>query len=331
MTILIKIFSGLFGYDYKRVMQQPTVSRQKVVTLGTLILIPVALWTFSGFYLSYYLMGAGIAASILVAFVMGGIILIVDRSFVATPKSERGGWLRTIRIGFALVSTVLGSLAIDMVLFSGDLEEYRQAKGEKQVKLYSQEYREKQGGELLRLLDEKRTAQSRHEALLQAYIRELDGSGGTGRYGEGKVAMAKEQEKDRAASEVKRLEEGFVKARADLEEKALAHAEERAAKRGDALLSKLRDLHEFVLSDRLTLGFYLIFFVFVLMLETFFVMYKSVAADTIYEQFLQAEEEFGHQQLEAYRVQKARITRERDLLGEDYEKVKRLVSGEPRR
>lgn len=46
---------------------------------------------------------------------------------MATPKSGRTIGLKILRFGFAFVSTVLGSVALDLALFQGDLAEYRQA------------------------------------------------------------------------------------------------------------------------------------------------------------------------------------------------------------
>ena len=54
--MLLKIFSTLFGYNYEVVKGQSTVSKQKIITLGTLMLIPVSLWTISGFYIGYNLL-----------------------------------------------------------------------------------------------------------------------------------------------------------------------------------------------------------------------------------------------------------------------------------
>lgn len=327
MTTLLKLFSGLFGYDYRTVMLQPTISKQKIVTLGTLMIIPVVLWTFSGFYLSHFMMGVGLPGSLVVGAVMGGIILIVDRSFVATPKTGKRGLL-IIRLVFAIVSTVLGSLAIDMIMFSGDLDEYRQAKGAHEKTVYKEQYVKGYDSEVQRLLVDLETAKAKHTELIQVHFEELDGKGGTRQYGAGKVASAKEKEKDLAKQEADRLEGVYRTALTDLEAQAEEYAGKMSEKHRGALLSQVRDLHEFILSDGFTLGFYLFFFVFVLMLEAFFMMYKASVSQSIFEYMLEAEEDYAYQKLEAYRTQKARLERDRGLLGEDHDRIIKLVSGE---
>lgn len=331
MTILLRIFSGLFGYDYATVMKQPTVSRQKIVTLGTLMLIPVGLWVFSGYYMARHLMGISMVGVILVALVLGGIILTVDRSFVATPKISRGGLLKITRLGFAIVSTVLGSLTLDLALFSGDLEEFRKGLAEDGKVEAILDYQEKHGGELARISGEKEKTQLKYDQLQASYLAEMDGSGGTGKFGVGKVAAAKEREKSGTATAVAKLEQAYEVERQSLDKLAKGHAEEKVSKRQDALLSQVKDLHHFILSDGFTIGFYVFFFVFVLMLELFFFLYKSAVADTIFEKWLEEEEEHGKQRLEAYRRQKAKLTKEDEVLGDDHGKVRRLISGESSR
>lgn len=331
MTQLLKICSRLFDYDYRTVALQPTASRQKIVTLGTLLIIPVLLWMFSGYYLTRYMIGAGIVVSILASLILGMVIFIVDRSFVATPKSQKGYFLKIVRLGFAVISTVLGSLAIDMMLFSGDLAEFRQFEEKRLKQEEIKEYKQQHGLELARLDEALSKAQIRYEKLSEAYLKEMDGSGGTGQYGKGKVAQAKEAEKTTALKSLESIKSERQAALDSLEFRAILHAEGKIQKRGDALMSQVKDLHAFIMADAFTIGFYIFFFGFVLLLESYFVLYKSTAAETLYEQYLVAEEEYGRQKLEYYKQQKDRILREKGVLGRDYDKVIQLTGSDHRK
>jgi len=131
--MLLRFFSALFGYDYAIVKNQTTVSKQKIVTLGTLMLIPVSLWTISGFYIGDNLLDAGFIKSLFGGLFVGGLILIIDKSFLATPKDSVSKSLKGFRIVFAVIATILGSIALDLMFFGGDLEEYR-AKQSTQIK-----------------------------------------------------------------------------------------------------------------------------------------------------------------------------------------------------
>ncbi|MFN3999682.1 DUF4407 domain-containing protein [Algoriphagus sp.] len=331
MTTLMKIFCTLFGYDYETVLRQPTASRQKIVTLGLLILIPVILWAFSGFYLAHFLLGLGYIASAIVALTLGGIILAVDRSFVATPKTGRTLGLIVLRFGFAVVSTVLGSVALDLALFQGDLAEYRQALLSESRSHEEEAYKADHSAELTRLEQLLPVLQARETSLGDAHILEMTGKGGSGKTGKGKISDAIEHQKVETAKEAARVEEALGAERTRLDEAAKAHAEQKLTKRQDALLSQLKDLHGFVFSDGYAIAIYFFFFAFVAMLEVFFILYKSFTSDTIFEDWLEAEESYGKQKLEAYRRRKAQVAREYGALGEDYAQVRQLLGETPTR
>lgn len=331
MTTLMKIFCALFGYDYDTVLRQPTASRQKIVTLGLLILIPVILWAFSGFYLAHVLLGLSYFASAVVALVLGGVILAVDRSFVATPKSSRGAGLKWLRFGFAFVSTVLGSVALDLALFQGDLTEYRQALLTETRSQEEHAYKATHGAELERLEKLLPELQTREVTLGQAHILEMTGKGGSGKYGKGKISDAIEEQKRETAREAGRVEEALKMERERLDGAAKSYAEQKLTKRQDALLSQLKDLHDFVFSDGFAMAIYGFFFVFVAMLEMFFILYKVSTSDTIFEEWLEAEETYGKQKLESYKRRKTQLAREYGILGEDYPKVRQLLGDSPTR
>jgi hypothetical protein len=331
MTTLMKLFCGLFGYDYATVLRQPTASRQKIVTLGLLILIPVTLWAFSGFYLAHALLGLSYIASAIVALILGGIILAVDRSFIATPKSSRGSGLKWLRFGFALVSTVLGSVALDLALFQGDLTEYRQTLLSETRGKEEEDYKLKHKSELERLEQLLPTLQARETQLGDAHILEMTGKGGSGKTGKGKISDAIEIQKIETGKEASRVEDLLKFERSRLDEAAKTHAEDKLTKRKDAILSQLKDLHGFVFSDKYALVIYVFFFAFVAMLEVFFILYKTSTSDTIFEDWLEAEESYGKQKLESYRRRKAQLAREYGILGEDYTQVRQLLGDTPTR
>jgi hypothetical protein len=244
---------------------------------------------------------------------------------------DKGGFLMGIRLAFALVSTVLGSLAIDMAVFSGDLAEYRKTKQTDERAAAKAAFMQSHGQELLRADLELEGASQKFEHLQVAFLQEIDGSGGTGKYGQGKVAKAKEAMMLDSQSELEMAKAIRAQELADLESEADLHAAEKVDKRKDALLSQLRDLHDFILADGFTIGFYLFFFAFIFMLECFFVLYKSFVSESIFEQWMEAEEAYGKDRLRTYRSQKSKATQGRDLLGSDYGRVLKIVDGGPRR
>ncbi|TFV94484.1 DUF4407 domain-containing protein [Algoriphagus kandeliae] len=325
MTTILRLFSKMFGYDYHVVKAQPTASRQKIVTMGFLILIPVVLWTFSGFYLAHILMGIDLIGSLIVALFLGGLILAIDRSFVATPKGSRTTLLIVIRGGFALISTILGSLAIDLALFQGDLVEYRSQTQATERQEAILEYKEKHGVELRRL-ERKMTAMDSVEASLgYLHVLEMTGKGGSGVAGKGKISDKIELKQQQKARELAELKSELAKKSQSLDSAASAYAEEKVKKRQDALISQLKDLHAFVFQDSTSKWIYWIFFGFVFLLEVFFILYKSSTGDTSFDEYIQAEEDHQKQELESYKRRKARVIQDREIIGDDYQKVIKLL------
>ncbi|WP_100629761.1 DUF4407 domain-containing protein [Algoriphagus formosus] len=325
MTTILKLFSSLFGYDYEMVKAQPTASRQKIVTMGFLILIPVVLWTFSGFYLAHVLIGIGLFGSILAAAFLGGTILAVDRSFVATPKRSKTTLLKWTRFGFAIISTLLGSLAIDLALFQGDLAEYRQEKMMEEKTRAISEYKEREKGEILAMVSRKSELEKAEEELGKLHVAEMTGQGGSGKAGPGKISDAIEKKQAQKQDEIEELDRKIATKKDQLDIDATTYADQKIVKRQDALLSQLKDLHDFVLKDGMSIAIYGVFFFFILLLEVFFILYKSATGDTTFDQLLQSEEDYHLQKLQSYERRKARILRDQEVVGDDYDKVVRLL------
>ncbi len=233
--------------------------------------------------------------------------------------------LKVLRFGFAVISTFLGSLALDLALFQGDIKEY-QADLLTDLRSYAEtEYKGRHQDELSRLEQLLPKLQEKEARLGIDHILEMTGKKGTGRYGKGDVSDAIERQKLAVATEAKRVEEALQVERSKLDQEAEDFAEEKYSKRQDALISQLKDLHGFVFGDGYALVIYLFFFGFVALLEVFFIMYKSYTAETIFEDYLQAEELYVRQKLDAYKRRKAQLAKEYGALGEDYSRVTHLL------
>jgi hypothetical protein len=324
----VKFFSKLFGYSYEAVKTQTTVSRQKIVTLGTLLLIPVFLWTFSGFYLTLHLLGSELWGALLAGLVLGTMIFFVDRSFITTPKTSGDKFLKGFRFFFALVATALGSLTIDLVVFSGDLEEYRTSKAEKLKTEERDHYFETHRAELDQISQERESASLLAQKLDMDHLAELDGRGGTGKTGLGAVAKAKAKKAEEAQREFERLDQAKAFELKRLKAEATTEADKKVVKRSDALMSKIIDLHEFVTSSWLSGAIYFVFFSFVFALEAFFIVYKSYVADSLFEKLLYAEEQLGADRLDTIKLHREEILRQDGLLGPKAERMRRLADAD---
>lgn len=295
------------------------------------MLIPIMLWMFSGFYISRHLMDTGLLSSLAVALVLGLIIGIVDRSFIATPKMKGGYLLLVYRLGFAVITTILGALAIDLMVFAGDLEEYRSTQQETALETEKESYIERHLDSREVLVMDLEKAKSTEERDKQSYLDEMEGVGGTGTYGEGKVALAKKKMATKAEIETERTRERLEAFDKKLEKDAESHAKKVTEKSDAAILSKIEDLHAYLKDRPIGELIYWVFFLFIFFLEGAFVVYKFAASKSLFEDMLLAEEEIGLYRLMQLRERRRKYSDEDALLGHSASTLRKMADTAPSR
>jgi hypothetical protein len=324
--MLLRLFSSLFGYNYEVVKAQTIVSKQKIVTLGTLMLIPVSLWTISGFYIGYDLLEAGLIKSIIGGLFVGALILIIDKSFLATPKESISNWLKGFRIVFAVIATILGSIALDLMFFGGDLEEYREKLSAKIQKEETAKYLVENNHLIVELGNSIENQKGIAETSKNDWKNEADGSGGTGNKGIGEVSHLKESIYKSDSTTLAQLQVSLGYAKDSLAKEAVLYGQKMAAKRGDALMSKVTDLHDFIMGSRLSMFFYGLFFIAVFSLEIFFLITKSSTADSLFEKMLLAEEIIGECRLRTLLKHREKILQQDELMGPRADSIRHLAT-----
>jgi hypothetical protein len=324
--MLLKFFSALFGYNYQVVKAQTTVSKQKIVNLGTLMLIPVSLWTISGFYIGHNLLEASFLKSLIGGLFVGLLILIVDKSFLGTPKESVSKWLKGFRIVFAVIATILGSIALDLMFFGGDLEEYREKQSAEIQKDKTAKYLEENNHLISTLNNSVENQKTIMETSKTDWKNESDGSGGSGNKGVGEISLLKERIYKSDSMTLAKMEASLSSVQDSLAKEATLYGQKMASKRGNALMSKVTDLHDFIMGSVISIFFYGLFFVAVFSLEIFFLITKSSTADSLFEKMLYAEEKVGERRLQTLIAQREEILRQDGLLGPRAERIRLLAN-----
>lgn len=307
-------YAFLLALDPKKVKQQPTASRLKIITLGQLMLIPVALWFISGFMISTNLIQISSAKSILIGMICAGLIYVIDRSFI-TAFDHRHKWVMNgIRLGFAILSAVLGSLALDLVIFEGDIQTYQNNVVETKRVHYQQEHLDKFQTELAAMKDDVAQAREQFDTAVNNYTDEIDGKG-TGRKGVGEAAKAKKAVADNAENNWKLAQEKLNTFRDTINAEAEKYARSQTRIEAGALLKKLQLFHEFVMSSKLNKVMYAVFFLLMLLIESMLIIYKIGARETFFEKFLRAEEAARQSELDSIRIRKQQLEAANRALG----------------
>jgi hypothetical protein len=323
--MLLKFFSALFGYNYQAVKAQTTVSKQKIVTLGTLLLIPVSLWFISGFYLASNLYEVPTWKAILIGTLMATAILIIDRAFIVLSKDNGGNEIRNFRLFIAIISTILGSLALDLIVFSGDLDEFRAEKLTELRAAKKKAFIEENNSELTRYFNEREQARQTHEKADSDLIAEIDGSRGTKKYGEGPAAQQKRRKVNSADKAYSDLNSAYLTEYQRLESVADSVALASIIKEKGAVLSKVKDLHYYAFSDWISAFYYMVICAFFFCLEFFPFQYKSKVSESLFEKMLYAEEMIGNQKLQSMIKHREEILRQDGLMGPRAEKIRHLA------
>jgi len=322
---MLKLFSILFNYNYEVVKMQTTVSKQKIITLGTLVLIPVSLWFFSGYYLSSELYAVPTWKALLIGVALATMIFIIDRAFIVMKKDSGGKELAKFRIFIAILSTVLGSLAMDLMIFSGDLIEYRAGKHQMLKGIAIKEHKTSFGGELQRLTEERALAKYAADSISKIYNDEIDGTSGTGRSGIGPAANVKRELMIEAKTDYKNANTLFSAEQFRLDAEADSVAKASIINDGSSVLSRVRDLHEFAFSHWINTFYYFAITAFFFCLEFFPFKYKSKVSESVFEKMLYFEELTGEQRLQTLMAHREELLRQDGLMGPRAEKIRQLA------
>lgn len=307
-------FSRLLCLDPEMVKRQPTASRLKIITLGQLMLIPMMLWFISGFLISKNLSGTSLIIAMIVGSFCAALIYIIDCSFITSIGNKSKWAMNLIRLGFAILSAILGSMSLDVVLFDADIQSFQSKKAELTAESYQDSIKIKYSDELEALQLKESESYTKYGMLLEDYINEIDGKG-TGYVGVGKAAKAKKKVADSAEKDWKSAQLNLTHRKNEIDSIAKAYGETQAATSEGAFLQKLHDFHQFVLSSRLNIIIYSIFFSLMLLIESMLIIYKIGARETVLENLILAEEDARNAEMESIKMRKAELEAARRLLG----------------
>ena len=93
-----------------------TIKRMKAYAIA--LHIPVTLWAITGYVLASQIFELDREISILVAFLCAGLIYMVERLVLATPK---GGFVNLGRLMIGTVMAIIGACAVDLLLFDKEI------------------------------------------------------------------------------------------------------------------------------------------------------------------------------------------------------------------
>ncbi len=265
-----------------------TVRRTKAFAIA--IHIPVLLWAVTGYVIASQIFHQAVFASAGVAFMCAGLIYLVERLVLATPKV----WFVNVsRVFIGLVISVLGASTVDLVIFEREISEQLLINGESTLLAEHDTLLTAQS----KTLDQKKADWFKAQ---EAANCEANGTCGSKLRSVGPVYRE-------LARQAELLRQEYMAAQAQLtaatQNKAQALEQWRAAPpSGDkaGLLARVQALHEYTSHNTAALVAWVLFFTLVLFFELMVVLSKLVFGDTVDDELERIRERISQQKARDY-------------------------------
>lgn len=289
---------SIFNYLCHVVGEQParaarfhpsTMKRMKAFAIA--IHIPVLLWAVTGYVIASQIFKMGAAQSTAVSALCAGLIYLVERLVLATPKV----WFVNMgRVVIGVVISILGASTVDLVIF--DREILQQLRNEGAARIQSEA--DKAAG-----IRGQAVAQKKADWLKMQEAANCEANGTCGSKLRNVGPVYRELSRQ---AEVLRAD--YLSDQAELEkisgQKTQALAQWRTvapqAVEQAGLLSRMEALHQYTLHNTAAMVAWLLFFILVLFFELMVVLAKLVFGETVDDELDQLRERISQQKARAY-------------------------------
>jgi hypothetical protein len=122
-NIWIKFGCFLTGYNYELIKECGEASKKSVKKFTAALIIISLIWAANGYNFSSRYLDTNIAGSIIGSLVSVVMIIMIERQIVLSVRPKI--WLKIFRFVLAILMAIIGSVIIDQILFSKDLDVLR--------------------------------------------------------------------------------------------------------------------------------------------------------------------------------------------------------------
>jgi hypothetical protein len=265
-----------------------TIKRMKAFAIA--IHTPVLLWAVTGYVIASQIFRLGDWPAVTVALLCAGLIYLVERLVLATPKV----WFVNLgRVLIGVVISVLGASTVDLVIFDREITQQLREAGETRIQV-----------EADKAADAQRLAVAQKKAdwlkIQEAANCEANGICGSRVRSVGPVyrqlsRQAETLRSDYLAAQVQMEQLGVQKAQTLAQWRAAPEAVEQAG-----LLARVEALHQYTMHNTAAFVAWLLFFMLVLFFELMVVLAKLVFGETVDDELDQIREKISQQKAQAY-------------------------------
>ena len=278
------------GESPERMARLHESTRRRLNTFAIALHIPVGLWAVTGFVIAHRVFHLGPWASAGVAALCAGLIYLLERLVLATPKV----WYVNLgRLVIGFVIAVLGASTVDLVIFEREVASQLRQAGHVRI-----------AGEFDRAMAQQQEIVAQKKAdWLSAHAAancEADGTCGSRLRSLGPVYQ-------RLAQQAQLLRQDYEGAQTRLDtvanerRQALAAWQESPRAVEEAgLLSRVEALHHYTMNNTVAMVAWLLFFALVLFMELMVVFVKLVFGETVDDQLDRIREQLSRHKAESY-------------------------------
>ncbi len=264
-----------------------TIKRLKAYAIA--IHIPVLIWAATSYLIATRIFGLETNIAAITAVGCAGLIYLVERLVLATPKSW---WVSSGRFVIGVVIAVLGASTVDLIIF--DREVKQQLFTEEKARIESQ-----YAIEINRQAAEVNVRKADWEKAEAAAACEANGTCGTGKPSIGPVyrelvKRAAVLRGDYVAAQEKL--DGFLVEKSD----KFSSLTPETAGEDAGLLERIEALHQFVQGNNYALVAYTLFFMIVLFFELMVVLVKLVFKETVDDELEKVRERVSEHKAKEY-------------------------------
>jgi len=269
-------------------MHASTIKRTKAFAIA--IHIPVLLWAMTGFLIASHIFNLTDASSVGIALMCSGLIYLVERLVLATPKV----WFVNLgRVVIGVVIAVLGASTVDLVVFDREVKQQLFDNGEARIRLAADNTAASQA-----LI----VAQKKADWLKIQEAANCEANGTCGSKIRSVGPVYRELSRQAVLSRAEYMTAQAQLAVLDVQ-KQQAIAQWRSAPHvvEDAgLLARVEALHQYTQQNTAALVAWGLFFLLVLFLELMVVLAKLVFGETVDDELDQIRERISQQKARAY-------------------------------
>ena len=275
-------------------------SIRKIKILASVVLLPAIIWVMLGYCFGSSFLHMSFLPALVCGLVAGTVVFLVDRLIIMANSSSY--WIKGARVILAIMVAVLGSIVADHVFFEEDINMMMSTIESEKANAAELAVSTKNSSRLDQLRDKSDRALRLAQLRESEFLKETDGTGGTGHRGVGEVAAEKKSAWSKADAEYQNAQRAYNDELDQVSAREIAASSMVSENFSDtALLTQVRAMFRFLRENPVAFVIWGPFTLIMFILEILPLLIKSNMDDSAYETELKYLEEMRKRRVKLMR------------------------------